>query len=205
MMKKRTDRRVERTRKLLQDALISMMIDKGYEDTTVQDIIDRANVGRATFYAHFADKDTLLASRIEDLRDMLAQEQQRALEQRGELRERGLGFSLAMLEHARSHLPLYAMIVGRPSGAVVLQRIHRTIADLVGGNLKALGLKGAPEQRSLATEYIAGAFMAVLTWWLDRGDTLPPQEVDAIFRRLVMPGLASELGLKANAVARASP
>ena len=44
-----------------------------------------------------------------------------------------------------------------------LQRIHRTIADLVGLDLKTHGFKGAPEQRALAVEYIAGAFMAVLT------------------------------------------
>src|SRR6266571_2956756 len=163
-----------------------MMIEKGYEATTVQDIIDRANVGRATFYAHFADKETLLASRIEDLRAMLTQQQQQALETRGGVRERGLGFSLAMLEHARSHLPLYAMIVGQRSGAFVVQRIHRTIADLV-----ALDFKGPAEQRALATEYVAGAFMAVLTWWLDHGAKLPPQEVDVIVRRLVMQGLAA--------------
>src|SRR5438067_9876044 len=98
------DRRVQRTRQLLQDALISMMIEKGYAATTVQDIIDRANVGRATFYAHFADKDTLLHSRLEDLRSMLAQQQQQTLTTRGGLRARRLGFSLAMLEHARAHL-----------------------------------------------------------------------------------------------------
>jgi len=197
-MAQRTDRRVQRTRQLLQDALIGMMIEKGYEATTVQDIIDRANVGRATFYAHFADKETLLASRIEDLRAMLTQQQQ-ALATPGGLLERGLGFSLAMLEHARSHLPLYAAIVGRESGAFVLHRIHRTIAALVGLDLKALGVKSAPEQRDLAVEYIAGAFMAVLTWWLDRGAKLPPQEVDGIFRRLMLQGLAAELGLRPGA------
>ena len=72
MMKKAIDRRVQRTRQLLQDALISMMIEKGYEATTVQDIIDRANVGRVTFYAHFADKETLLSSRLEDVRSFLS-------------------------------------------------------------------------------------------------------------------------------------
>jgi len=192
------DRRVQRTRKLLQDALISLMIEKGYEATTVQDIIDRANVGRATFYAHFADKETLLVSRLEDLRAMLAQQQQQALATRGGLRARGLGFSLAMLEHASAHLPLYGAIVSRGRGAFVLQRIHRMIADLAGLDLKALGFKGMSEQRGLATEYIAGAFMAVLTWWLDHGAKLPPQEVDVVFRRLVIPGLAAELGLRSD-------
>lgn len=111
-------------------------------------------------------------------------------------RERALGFSLAMLEHARSHLTLYRSIVGRASGAFVVQRIHRTMADLVGLDLKAMGFRGSAEQRALAVEYIAGAFMAVLTWWLDRGATIPPHEVDAIFRRLVMRGVTAELGVR---------
>ena len=189
--KRTTDRRIQRTRKLLQDALVAMMIEKGYEATTVQDIIDQANVGRATFYAHFADKETLLASRLEDLRALLTERLRQA--------PGGLGFSLAMLEHAREHLPVYGAIVGRESGAFVLQRIHRMIADLAGLDLKALRFKGTAEQRALAVESIAGAFMAVLTWWLDRGAKLPPQEVDVIFRRLVMQGLAAELGLRSDA------
>src|SRR5690242_11136102 len=134
---KRPDRRVQRTRQLLQDALIAMMIEKGYEATTVQDIIDRANVGRATFYAHFADKETLLASRLEDLRVFLMERQRQSP---------GLGYSLAMLEHARDHLPVYAAIVGRAGGGFVVQRIRATIAELAALDLKALGFKGGPEQ-----------------------------------------------------------
>src|SRR5437867_3302335 len=191
---KKIDRRVQRTRQLLQDALMAMMIEKGYEATTVQDIIDRANPGRATFYAHFADKETLLASRLEDLRAMLALRQQAG---------GVLGFSLAMFEHARGHLSLYAAIVAKESGAFVLQRIHRTIADLAGLDLKAMPFKGTAEQGALAAEYIAGAFMAVLTWWLDHGAMQPTQEVDEIFRRLVMEGLAADVGTRRDAKAKA--
>jgi len=194
-VKRSTDRRVQRTRQLLQDALISMMIEKGYEATTVQDIIDRANVGRATFYAHFADKETLLTSRLEDLRNSLSERQRQA--------PGSLGFSLAMLEHARSHLPVWSAIVGRDSGALVLQRIQSMIAALVDVDMRALAFKGTPAQRDLAVQYVAGAFMAVLTWWLDQGAKLPPEEVDAIFRRLVMQGVAGEWGLRANSKGRA--
>jgi AcrR family transcriptional regulator len=184
MAKRAPDRRVQRTRKLLQDALVSMMIEKGYDATTVQDIVDRANVGRATFYAHFADKETLLHSRLEDLRSHIA-EQQRQVPGR-------LGFSLAMLEHAHSNLSLWEAIGGRESGAFILQRIQRVVADLAARDLKALGFKGTAEHRALAVEYIAGAFMAVLSWWLDQGAKLPPTEVDALFRRLVMRGLEAD-------------
>jgi AcrR family transcriptional regulator len=190
MARPQEDRRVRRTRALLQNALMTSMIEKGYEATTVQDIIDRADVGRSTFYTHFADKETLLGSRLDDLRDSLAREQQLALAARGGAGARGLGFSLPMLEHARSHLPVYTMIVGRESGGLVFQRLHTMIADLAAVDIRALGLQQTPSQRELAVEFIAGAFMSVLRWWADRGAKLEPAEVDAIFRRLVMQGLA---------------
>src|SRR5438876_9754476 len=114
---KKMDRRVQRTRQLLQDALIAMVIEKGYDATTVQDIIDRANVGRATFYAHFPDKQTLLTSRLEDLRVLLTERRRQA--------PGPLGFSRAMVEHARSHLALYRAVGARESGAVIVQLIHR--------------------------------------------------------------------------------
>jgi len=190
MKKQKTvDRRVQRTRRLLQDAFVATVIEKGYEAATVQDIIDRADVGRATFYAHFADKQTLLTSRLEDLRGLLLAQQRQSPD--------SLGFSLAMLEHARSHLAMYRAIVGHESGAFIIQRIHRTIADLAANDVNALAAKASPQRRQLAVEFVAGAFMAVLTWWLDQGAALAPAEVDAIFRRLVLEGLAKELQPKA--------
>jgi len=179
--KKTQDRRVQRTRQRLQDALISMVIEKGYDATTVQDIIDRANVGRATFYAHFADKETLLFSRLEDLRSVIRERQRHD--------PGNLGFSLVMLDHARSHLPLWEAIASREGGAFVLQRIQRMIADLAATDLKARVFKGTAQQRDVASQYIAGAFVAVLRWWLDQGAKPPPADVDAVFRQLVLRGL----------------
>ena len=68
-MAQREDRRVQRTRELLRGALFSLIREKGFEVLTVQDIIDRANVGRATFYAHFDNKEDLLLSGFDVLRD----------------------------------------------------------------------------------------------------------------------------------------
>jgi AcrR family transcriptional regulator len=71
-----TDRRVRRTRELLRSALLSLIQEKGYERITVRDILDRADVGRSTFYAHYRDKDELLQSGFEDVRSALAAEMQ---------------------------------------------------------------------------------------------------------------------------------
>ncbi|MCK4727276.1 MAG: TetR/AcrR family transcriptional regulator, partial [Anaerolineales bacterium] len=67
MKTKITDRRVQRTRQLLRDALVSLILEKGYQKITIQDIIDRANVGRSTFYSHYRDKDDLLLSGFDEL------------------------------------------------------------------------------------------------------------------------------------------
>lgn len=58
--KRRVDRRVQRTRHLLQQAFIEVVREKGFAATSIQDITERANVNRGTFYLHFADKYTLL-------------------------------------------------------------------------------------------------------------------------------------------------
>src|SRR3989441_13191585 len=130
MARQAPDRRVQRTRKLLQEALVSMMIEKGYDGTTVQDIVDRANVGRATFYAHFADKETLLYSGLEDLRSAIGEQQRQA--------PGSLGFSLAMLEHARGNLPLGRALAGRRRLVLTLQLEQRVHPDPAERDLKAL-------------------------------------------------------------------
>src|SRR3974377_1993543 len=58
----KTDRRVERTRELLQKALMELISERGYDAITIQDIVDRAKVGRTTFYLHYNNKDELFLS-----------------------------------------------------------------------------------------------------------------------------------------------
>lgn len=184
------DRRVRRTRALLQDALTSLIVEKGYDAVTVQEIIDRADVGRATFYAHFADKRTLLASRLEDLRESLIERQRETLTRRGSTGSvRAFTFSRAMFEHAAGGLPLWKAIAGAETGAFVLRRLHGMLADLVRADLTAMGMTRASAQRELLTQHVTGAFMAVMTWWLDGGARMPIDEVDEAFCQAVMQGL----------------
>src|SRR5262245_65473884 len=67
----REDRRVRRTRRLLGEGLLELVAEKGYDRVTVQDVIGRADLSRATFYAHFRDKDALLGSGLDDLEEGL--------------------------------------------------------------------------------------------------------------------------------------
>lgn len=191
MAKKTTDRRVARTRAMLQQAHLSLILKKGYEAVTVEDICDAANVGRSTFYAHFTGKDDLRRSGLEHLRRQLVDRQREALAAPGNVKDRSFGFSLTMFEHARDHIDLYRALVGGRGGAIALGTIRGILSDLVRAELAATAGKNsaAAIPRELVVQHIVGAYMAVLTWWLDKGAKLPPERVDAMLRRLLTEGV----------------
>lgn len=121
--KKKTthDRRIQRTRHLLLDALIQLIPDKGYEAITIQDIIDRANVGRSTFYSHFRDKEDLLLSGFENLRGIFEE-----LQNQSSPETAGWNFSLALFQHVEEQQPAFKAVLGKQAGAV--SDIERAIA-----------------------------------------------------------------------------
>src|SRR6266852_5535624 len=106
------DRRIPRTRAMLQHALNSLILKKSYEAITIKDICDAANVGRSTFYAHYTSKDDLKRSGFEPLRRLLVDRQKEALAMARDDRSRSLGFSLSMFEHARDHRDHYRALIG---------------------------------------------------------------------------------------------
>lgn len=186
------DRRVARTRKSLHQALISLILEKGYDSITVDEICQTANVGRSTFYLHFTSKDDLKQSGLDHLRRELAEAATRAAQ--SDQRNRRLGFSLAMFEHARDHLDLYRALAGSRGGTVALSTIRQILSDLLRDELAANADKTSGDHvpREFVVQYLVGAYMAVLTWWLDGGTKLPPELVDGMFRRLTFDGAITE-------------
>ena len=187
------DRRIARTRKILQDALNSLTLKMGYEAVTITDICDAANVGRSTFYAHFTSKDDLKRSGLEHLRQHLLARQKVILAEGGELQDRTLSFSLVMLEHARDHAALYRALVNDRGGSVALGFIREMLGDLFRAETTDLPFVPGQDRlsREFVVQYLVGAFMSVMIWWLDGGAKLAPQQVDAMFRSLTMDGMRS--------------
>jgi AcrR family transcriptional regulator len=186
------DRRIPRTREMLQHALISLILKKGYAAITVSDICDAANVGRSTFYAHYTSKDDLKRKGLETLRRLLFERQRDALAMPGDIRDRILGFSLPMFEHARDHIDLYRALVSSGGSSLALDSIRQILSDLVRSELAATAGKNSAEvPRELVVQYVVGAYITMLIWWLDGGAKLPPQQMDAMFRRLASEGIMS--------------
>ncbi len=190
-MTKKPDRRVQRTQQLLRGALFSLIQEKGYERLSVQNIIDRANVGRATFYAHFDNKEDLLISGFDNLRASLKERQREALSRGSSLDERVLAFSYEMFAHANEYRDVFQAMVGKRSGAVVRQLLYKILLDLVRDDVKATISRGRANSIPVEAfaQFITGALLGLLMWWLNGRMRLSVEEVSALFRRLAIPAL----------------
>src|SRR3989337_392751 len=93
------DRRAARTRKALHGALMSLILRQGYEATTIQDIIDEADVGRSTFYDHYTGKEDLLRKGFQTMRRELAEAQRVARGRSDSGHDEPFGFSLALFQN----------------------------------------------------------------------------------------------------------
>ena len=188
-MQKKVDRRVERTDQLLRTALFELIEEKGFESLTVQDIIDRANVGRATFYTHFDNKDDLLLSGLDQLEEELKQHQRRVHARSTRLEDVILVFSYEVFAHTEKHRQLFRALSTDSTGVAIQQAWHKILLDLVREDVKAVFAK--EENSSVPTDalvrFIAGAFFGVLIWWLEGERNLSAREITAIFRKLTVP------------------
>lgn len=179
------DPRAARTRERIEQAHLSLLLERGYDAVSVEDICRAAHVSRSAFYAHYAGKDDLKRSGLAMLRRQLIEEQARAMS--GAAKSPQFGFTLALFEHAREYLPLHRALANGRGHAVALGALRELLCDLVRRELAFI----SESRREVAIQHLAGALMSVLTWWLDSGAEASPAEMDAAFRRLAIGGLSS--------------
>ena len=181
-----TDRRVQKTQNLLREALVSLVAEKPYDSIVVKEILDRANVGRSTFYMHFQDKDDLLVSGIYE---MLGPVPARPSPRKGH--ERILWFSLPVFEHHYRHAHAWGDRIGTRGRAILHEHLRRVLAKGVATSMKReLRAVRKPSRQipdDLVSSYVASTFVLVLNWWLDKGMPLAPKEINDVFRKLIGP------------------
>jgi AcrR family transcriptional regulator len=189
------DRRVERSREALHRAALSLVLEKGFDAVTIDDIVQRANVGRSTLYAHFDGKEGLVTAGMVELRAMLARHQQAALASGGDFEQRCLGFTAPLFEHVAHFRPIYRAMAGERGSVIVMSRMRGLLTDLVRDDLTALAApgEGDPMPRSALVQFVVGALVSMTLWWVERDPPPPPATVDSMFRRLVLPSLAAAL------------
>lgn len=180
---KKTDRRVAKTREALQKALIDLILEREYAALTVQDILDRANVGRTTFYSHFYDKDDLLHSEFEKLQ----QDFEEAFAEDIKVSEDVLSFSLVMFIHAKDYHAVYKAVVGKQGSQIMQQKIETYLKETVHNALKDQWKQ--QNQGHIPLEilenHLVHSFLQLMVWWLNHDLPHSPEYMDTIYRRLV--------------------
>jgi AcrR family transcriptional regulator len=192
------DRRVQKTETLLRDALTSLIREKAYDSIVVKEILDRANVGRSTFYTHFRDKDALLASSIHE---MLRPARSMQVPSSAKPYEKIIRFSLPIFQQVQQHRHEHqragnAMMEDR-SRALLHERLQNVLVELIGDEVEQC-LQGRRETASqmppdVLVNYVASTFVLVLNWWVETDSPLAPKEVNDLFRALVLPTLVTIL------------
>jgi AcrR family transcriptional regulator len=180
------DRRSQRTRQALIDALISLLAVKHYDVISIKDIVDQANVGRSTFYAHYQTKDELLKSGFERILDMLLQNIVL-----NEVNQTLKLDTTLLFRHAQGHYELYRTLAWGSGFEILTMEGHAALSAKLQQRLTQLQ-SGKPEASvplPLLSYHMAGALLILLKWWLDHKMPYSPECMDEIFQQLVMPGI----------------
>jgi AcrR family transcriptional regulator len=174
------DRRVDRSRRRLHEALVALILERGWDRVTVHAVCVRADVGRSTFYAHFADKEELLIGGLDHVRD--------------DLRAHGggatpFGFVHGLIEHVGASRRLVRAVIGKHSGLAVQRRFRAIVLELMDDELVARGVAAA--DRASAARFLGGALVELLIGWVDGASPRDGAEVVARFVALAAPVVAS--------------
>ena len=207
--KNKTDRRVQRTRQALRSSLIELIKEKGYDALSVEEITERANLGRATFYLHYKDKEDLL---VDEFSEMLYERARTLaeipfsawlpdLENQDQTTEESLASPLlAIFQHVANHADLYRILPKNEKADRIFGRIRKISTQAITEFIQTK-IENDPTPLlfevpvDLLAAYFSGALISCVNWWLERDLSYSPEEMTRMFQRLLFPGARKILGM----------
>jgi AcrR family transcriptional regulator len=161
----------------------------------VQEIIDRANVGRSTFYAHYLDKADLLQSMVADVVANLAAHMDRDAHGSGSNR---IVPSLELLRHVQESYPLVRALIHGRTIEQAMQAMQTALSEHVEARLAAQLPRGKTPAVPLpvVAQHVAGALLTLCGWWLDREMPESPEQLNEYFLQLVRPSVREVTGVE---------
>jgi len=175
----KVDARVRRTRRRLREALVSLVLERGYDAVTIRDLAERAGVGYATYFRHYPTKEALLLDLLEGLlADLMALLEPTLAD------EDATHSGATVFAHVRDHADLWRVLI---AGQRHVDLVSRAMEVARAG----LGRTLAPAERALlppeaAVNHLVRSLVALIEWWLDAGMPLPPERMGAAFEALIM-------------------
>lgn len=181
---KTVDRRVQRTRDALRDALLALMLERSWDAIDVQTLCEQANIGRSTFYQHYANKEELLKASFTGLRNGLMARAAANTAMPGQL-----AFVPGLIAHVHEVQHMFRALLGRRSGHYVQDRFREMLIEMVLAGVPAG--KSRNWQAQAQAHYLAGALFELLAWWLGNNRPQKPKEIEALYYQWSKPALTS--------------
>ena len=195
MEREKIDRRTRKTRQLLRSTLLALLKEKRYEDISVQDIIERADVARSTFYTHYMDKDDLLTGQHGVFAENLG-EQMTAHSRREEVSASPPGTMFSVrpwFYHIQAQEPILKLIAKDSALDLAMKTLQRIVQRSIEESMQAhvQDRKETDVPASLIIDYVTGSLMVLIKWWFKQGMMRTPEQMDALFQQLVVPGVSA--------------
>jgi AcrR family transcriptional regulator len=208
--KNKIARRIQRTRQSLHAALHELVKEKGYDAISTEEITERANVGRATFYLHYKDKEDLL---LEEFGEMANERAQTLAEipfsawfPVQEADENDFTNSAAprpllmVFEHIKDNSEIYYILLKSAKSSRIVERIRKISAEAIANFVEAkLETDPLPIFFKVPIDffaaYFSGALLSTVDWWLEEGMHYTPEEITKLFRIIFFSGAKETLGL----------
>jgi len=182
----RPDRRRERTKRQLSEALVALILERGYDNIRIEDITERANLGRATFYLHFTDKQELMLITLQRVVDEL-------IAQIADLPSAPLTPGATMpaqiaFRHADANRALYRVILQSQAAGVLAGRLREHLAQrvrdqimttlsLIEGHKPALPV-------DVMSNYVAASLLGLINWWLEHETAYDADQMAAMYQQM---------------------
>lgn len=192
------DPRILRTRKILLDSLVSLIIEKGFDAVSVKDIADRAMVNRTTFYNHFEDKTDLLERGMEEVLDNLRDlDSTPNPDAAAALQDDPPQALVAMFRHVAANEKFYAAMLGPNGVPGFAARLRKDSEVIIRERLEFLASRSREKPSvplEIAIQYAVSSYTGIVSWWLEQHMPYSPEEIARYYIRLNVAGLYGSIG-----------
>jgi AcrR family transcriptional regulator len=180
-MKVKHDRRSQRTRQLLGAAFVQLLREKGYSAITVSDIIERAGVGRSTFYSHYKDKDDLFVSELDRVIEVLGSHIPSQ-------KEMPFSPSLGLFRHIGEEYELYKALLWTPGIDLLIKHLQTSLSHRIEQGFQQSS-REVDIPIPILANFITGSFVTLLKWWLENKMIYSPDQINLMFMKLITIGI----------------
>lgn len=184
------DRRQQKTRTAIFSAFTSLLAEKSYSKITVQEIIDAANVGRTTFYAHFETKDDLLKELCEELFGHIIGSAMDCTHTHGLYSDGSAPKSVFchLLQHLQENDRNIIALLSCESSEMFLRFFKDSLNELVRSQFINQNRKANTDiPEDFLINHISGSFVEMVLWWIRGHRKQTPEDLDRYFRAVIEP------------------